>query len=340
MSISRKDRITGAIMGALIGDALSLGPHWYYDLDKLRQDYGEWVDDYMAPKPDRYHGGMKGGENSQTGQVTGMLLESVAEKGAYDEDDFTARVDELLETLDGTPESGRYTDQAMREVWHARMKVRKPWRQSGSLANTGEAAVRAPVLAGRYAGDIGACYDALTTNVVLTHRAAETAGRSVAFGLIVQALVNGVSLQDAKKHVMNGLRDAGKRMTMPIPAEATEYGFIDDILLAGWVAETAKDPAISIEPAWKVCRLYGLACPLASLMPAAFYLAARFEDDFESAVLHPVNGGGNNLGRAALTGALSGAMVGVDAIPERFMLGLYDHRKLLDEARKVAAAAE
>lgn len=339
MSIPREDRITGAIIGALIGDALGLGPHWYYDLDQLRQDYGEWIDDYADPKPDRYHGGMKGGENSQTGQVAGMLLDSVAEKGAYDEDDFTARLDELLETLDGTPEGGRYTDQAMREVWHARMKVRKPWRQSGSLANTGEAAVRAPVLAGRYAEDIGDCFDALTTNVVLTHRAAETAGRSVAFGLIVHALVNGASLQDAKQHVMNGLRDADKRMTMPIPAEATEYGFIDDILLAGWVADSARDTAVSIEPAWKVCSLYGLACPLSSLMPAALYLSARFEDDFESAVLHAVNGGGNNMARAALTGALSGAMVGMQGIPERFLLGLYDHRKLLDEARKVAAVA-
>lgn len=30
-----KDRANGAIMGAFIGDALGLGPHWYYDLDEL-----------------------------------------------------------------------------------------------------------------------------------------------------------------------------------------------------------------------------------------------------------------------------------------------------------------
>jgi len=27
-----QDRAAGAIMGAFIGDALGLGPHWYYDL--------------------------------------------------------------------------------------------------------------------------------------------------------------------------------------------------------------------------------------------------------------------------------------------------------------------
>ena len=35
-----QDRAAGAIMGAFIGDALGLGPHWYYDLTELRRDCG------------------------------------------------------------------------------------------------------------------------------------------------------------------------------------------------------------------------------------------------------------------------------------------------------------
>ena len=43
-----KDRAVGAIMGTFIGDALGVGPHWYYDLDRLRQDYGDWIDDFTS----------------------------------------------------------------------------------------------------------------------------------------------------------------------------------------------------------------------------------------------------------------------------------------------------
>ncbi len=64
---SLQDRVTGALMGAFIGDALALGPHWYYNLDELHVDYGNWVSDYTDPKEGRYHAGLKAGQSSQAG---------------------------------------------------------------------------------------------------------------------------------------------------------------------------------------------------------------------------------------------------------------------------------
>ena len=60
------------------------------------------------------------------------------------------------------------------------------------------------------------------------------------------------------------------------------------------------------------------------MLPAAYYLAARFQEDFELAVLHAVNGGGQNMSRAMLTGALVGVQVGLSDIPQRFIDGLTD----------------
>jgi ADP-ribosylglycohydrolase len=65
-----------------------------------------------------------------------------------------------------------------------------------------------------------------------------------------------------------------------------------------------------------------MPCAIYHQLPAAYYLAARFHDDFEGAVLHALNGGGQNQARCILTGALVGAQVGLSRIPQRFLAGL------------------
>ena len=52
-------------------------------------------------------------------------------------------------------------------------------------------------------------------------------------------------------------------------------------------------------------------------------------------MLHAVNGGGQNLARAMLTGALSGAMVGLSGIPKRFIDGLDRSADLLTLANQL-----
>src|SRR5260221_11934783 len=100
------DRAAGAVIGALVGDALGLGPHWYYDLAELRRDYGDWISGYTDPKPNRYHGGMKTGQLDQTGLVLVLLLRSVVSNSEYNEDDFTRLLDEIFSRLDGIPIQG------------------------------------------------------------------------------------------------------------------------------------------------------------------------------------------------------------------------------------------
>src|SRR5512139_1894104 len=87
-----QDRASGAIMGAFIGDALGLGPHWYYDLNELRRDYGQWITGYTDPRPGRYHDGCKAGQLSQAGFILQVLLRSLVARGKYDEADFCHRL--------------------------------------------------------------------------------------------------------------------------------------------------------------------------------------------------------------------------------------------------------
>jgi len=338
-----KDSAIGAIMGTFIGDALGVGPHWYYDREQLEKDYGDWIDDYTSPKAGRYHTGLTAGENSQTGQVVGFLLESLAGLGNYDESDFCLRIDALLATLDGTPEGGRYTDAAMREVWHARQAGKK-WSQAGSFADTAEAAIRMPMLAARYRNDFKTLFEYLQSNVRLTHRDPFVAGRSVAFGLIAAALINGDTLETAPETISEQAKAHGLSLSVLMPeavnADSAEVSFYDAVRQPRWSYEAAQDDAVQINPPWAACRLFGLACPLESMLPAAYYFSSRFENDFDLPVLSAINGGGNNMARASLTGALAGAQVGIRGIPERFITGLASYQLLLDMAERVAEAGE
>ena len=149
-----RERAAGAVVGALVGDALGVGPHWFYDLEEMRKTYGRWITEYTDPEPNRYHAGLKAGQFSQAGLILLMLLRSVVENDRYVEEDFCRRLDEeLFPQLDGTPHSGPggYTSQSIRNAWRQRVLEKKSWKETGGHADTTEAAERALVLAARYA---------------------------------------------------------------------------------------------------------------------------------------------------------------------------------------------
>lgn len=346
----RQDRAAGAIMGAFIGDALGVGPHWYYDLAALRRDYGDWITGYTDPKPGRYHDGLKAGEISQAGFILRMLTESLVARGGYDQADFCRRLEtDLFPLLDGTPVSGpgHYTSQSIREAWRRRVVQKLSWDETGGPADTTEAIERALAIAVRYAADPAALAVNVAANTVLTQADDLVVSLTVAYCSVLGRLVMGrrldATLSDELMHLVKTgalpfhavTRDDMQppRPGDPDPPRAGRFASPDALLSPAYMAAAAADPDIRIEPAWKVSLVYGMPCAIYHQLPAAYYLAARFHDDFESAVLHSLNGGGQNLARTMLTGALVGAQVGLSGIPPRFLQGLAQSASLLTLAR-------
>jgi len=353
-----QDSASGAIMGALIGDALALGPHWYYNLAELRRDYGDWIDGYTDPKPGRYHAGLKAGQLSQAGFILTLMLRSLVDCGGYDAADFCRRMDEeLFPLLDGTPVSGPggYTSQSIREAWRRRVQQNMPWGQTGGHADTTEAIERTLAIAVRYALQPAQLASAIAGNTVLTQTDDTVVSMTVAFGAVLSLLVQGHTLDTELSAKLMDLVKRGElpfhavtrdnleppRPGDPDPPRAGRFASPDALLSPSYMAEAAADPQIHIEPAWKVSIVYGMPCAIYHQLPAAYYLAARFHNDFESAVLHAVNGGGQNQARAILTGALAGAQTGFSGIPQRFLDGLEEATALsklaVDLASKIGS---
>ncbi len=348
-----QDRAAGAIMGAFIGDAMGLGPHWYYDLAELRRDYGDWISDYTDPLPGRYHDGVKGGQLSQAGLILKLTLRSLVERGGYDEADFCRRMDqELLPLLDGTPINGPggYTSQSIRDLWQRRVGQKLPWGETGGHADTTEAIERTLALAVRYALDPARLAGSIADNTMLTQTDPAIVSMTVAYGAVLGMLVQGHRLDTRLSGRLMKLVQSGAlpfhavtsdnlqppRPGVPDPPRVGKFASPDALLTPSYMAAAAADPEIRIEPPWKVSLVYGMPCAIYHQLPAAYYLAARFHDDFESAVLHAINGGGQNQARAILTGALVGGQVGLSRIPARFIAGLEDSVALCTLAADLA----
>lgn len=338
-----EDRAAGAIMGAFIGDALGLGPHWYYDLAELRQHYGDWIDGYTTPKPERYHGGMQAGENSQSGFLLELLTDSLLTNNEYDEKDFCCRLDnDFFPLLDGTSTvgPGGFTSQSMRETWALRAQQNKPWTDVAGHTDNTEAVERTIALAVRYANQPKKLAESISSNTLLTQYDQTIAAMTVAYGAVLGLLIEGQPL-DEKISTTLMQRVASQELpfhAMTIasskPSGAGAFASPDALLTPSGIARAAHEDLI--QPAWKVSLVYGMPCAIYHITPAAYYLAAKFANDFEAGVLHAINGGGQNQARAMLTGALIGAQTGLSGIPQHFIEGLKDSEQLLIKAKKLA----
>ncbi len=334
-------------MGAFIGDALGLGPHWYYDLDEQRNDYGEWIDGYTNPKAGRYHEACSAGDSSQAGYILEMVMKSCVRKGSYDHTDFCESLENgLFAQIDGSPYSGPggYTSQSIREAWKRRIGLGLGWDNTAGNADTTEAIERVLAISVLYSDDPKQLAESVLRNAAVTHSDDTILSLTLAYSALLAFLVEGEKMdEEISSKLMAQVKDGR------LPFHAVTSGNLeppksgqkekerignfaspDALLSPSYMAQAANDPSLKIEPAWKVSIVYGMPCAAYHILPAAYYLAARFSDDFESAVLHAINGGGQNQSRAILAGALVGAQVGLSGIPERFVDGLNRSSELLD----------
>ena len=313
------------LYGLFIGDALAMPVHWYYNRQTLNRDYGR-VTDYMAPRnphPDsilwrssyqapnaageilhdqarywrqkgiHYHQFLKAGENTLNVKICRLLIESMNQSGSYDADDFLRRYIAYMTT------PGNHRDTYIEEChrnFFANYARSMPPRQCGvAEKHIGGLIGIVPIVA-YYFNQPDKAREAALEHLALTHPGykMETAG-SLVIDILLKIL-NGTPLKAAISEEI----EAQKNPLLGHPFKK-------------WL----NDP-----DDWVIGPRLSTACYVEDSVPAVVYLALKYHDDPEQALIVNTNLGGDNAARGSILGALLGASCGIERFPRRWVDGL------------------
>ena len=300
-------RVRNCLLGAFLGDALAMPVHWYYDRSALARDYGRvvdlvtpknphadsilWRSSYSAPNPKgeilheqaaywgqrgiHYHQFLRAGENTLNMQLALELLALLREGQVYNRAEYLKRYIDFMTTPGRHRDT--YIEECHRNFFTKYARGKKPEDCGGDDIHIGGLA-HVPILAAWYAEDESAALAAVREHVRVTHRGelVETAARDLTRMLI--AILHGSGVRETIENFGNGW--VGRRK------------------LEGWAQRPDEEVIGSI---------LSPACYLKDAFPAALFLAWKYSNNLEAALIANTNLGGDNCHRGIVIGALIGA---------------------------------
>ena len=316
-----------ALYGLCIGDALAMPVHWYYNRRSLCEDYGR-VTDYLAPRnphPDsilwrstyiapnskgeilhdqaaywgqkgiHYHQFLKAGENTLNVQISRLLIESINQNGTYDAEDFLKRYIAFMTTPGNHRET--YIEECHRNFFANYARGLPPRRCGVVEKHIGGIVGIIPIVA-FYFNRPDKARKAALEHLALIHPGVkmENAG-SLVIDLLLKVL-NGATLKAA-------ILEEIEKQQNPLVGHP----------LIKWL----DDP-----DDWVIGPRFSAACYVEHSIPAVIYLALKYHDDPEKALIINTNLGGDNAARGSVLGALLGAEHGIENFPRRWIDGLAD----------------
>lgn len=346
--INKVDRMRGALWGMFVGDALAMPVHWYYNIAALWQDFGQ-IRDYQAPKAHHpnsimalantakagrgsqdgdivgevilkgkkhhwgqanrhYHQGMQAGDNTLNLLCARVLLRSLNAKGSYDPSDFLHEYIRFMTEPDRHNDT--YAESYHRDFFANYAKGVAPEMCAGTEGHDtasmgGLVSLPIVILAAIRDGNLVSTNNAALTQQRLTHRSSLLERHTL-------------ELSHLLFHLFNDTAPDTEQLAC---VAASKLGFPASTVLEKVRRNHSTDLDI-------IGGMLSPACYIDQSFPSVLYIAARYHDDFESALIANTNVGGDNCHRGAVLGAILGASLGVEAIPKRWITGLSAHAEL------------
>ena len=203
-----------------------------------------------------------------------------------------------------------------------------PWDQCGApLGNAGNgAAMRAAPIGLWYYDDLEAITPVAVEAGEVTHHDPRAIAAAIAVALLIAHILRSKGLDAGST-----LSDIAERV------EKIDTGFCDHLLrLTDWMDEPEEEAVKRIIGTgqfgpWKGSWEGKITAYSVPTVLISFYSFFKYQDDFGGAVSRAILTGGDVDTTGAITGALSGALLGFEKIPRHLREGLLDAGKI-DEA--------
>ena len=259
-------------------------------------------------------------QDVQINVAFGVLLESLAREGKFDERAFGRRFVEIFRP--GTY-SG-YIDKATKGTVENFLAFAKSKStddfdfQHGADDNQLAAASRLAALTVRYNND-----PELLTVVERATRVCQNNNQTVAYmkfnALLLSELFDGHDVKTALRRAEEQIVVVEPQLSQEICRKTRE------------ALEQTRNAVI------ETTLRFGQACPLPKSFPSSIHVLLKHPDDFESAILGTLRAGGDNAGRASMVGAWLGAHLGIAAIPKAWRLKLSHADRISTATEKILA---
>jgi ADP-ribosyl-[dinitrogen reductase] hydrolase len=308
-SPSIEDRFQGCLVGLAVGDALGM-PF---------EGHAAWV---VAPFLDQMRGfhestnrELRAGQWTDDTQMSLCLARSLVRRGDADPEDIARAYLDWFVAGD-VRGIGAATWGALNRL-EAGVGCRESGTEGEQAAGNGTA-MRAAPLGLFYYNDPDRLREACALDAEITHRNAEAVAGSRAVAFLTARLVGGASpgkeLLDEMIHCVDGSRVAENLRRIPA------------------LLERKTDPL-------EASRVLGVGGYVVETVARSAYCMWYAPDDFATAVIAAVRAGGDTDTAGAITGAWSGARVGLHGIPKAYLAGVEGREEIASLARDLYATA-
>ncbi len=293
------------VFAAFVADSLALGAHWIYDTEQIRKRFGR-VDRLLKPGSGSFHATKEKGDFTHYGDQALVLLESIAEKGTFDLEDFSSRWRALFDGYTG------YMDEATRLTLSSYASG-KGAKEAGSPSNDLAGAARAFPLVYRFYKEPDTMVEAAKAQTRMTHGDPLTVDSAEFFAGVLYRVLDGAS---------------------PVKAleEISQQDYPNTPLM-GWVEKGLQSK--EGESVAAIAR-FGQTCHTPDALPGVVHLIAKYERDLREALVQSVMAGGDSAARGMAVGMVLGAYLGMGSLPEEWLSDLNKGEYIADLLEKIA----